>query len=136
MSLSKHPLQPFGDFLQLRLGRFDGRPARFPVSRGLTEIVGIEVTTGVEARALNPIEIAVVNNDSDPEGWPLRLPANPFVSLPTKGNVRRLSDGTIEYTPLPNASGADSFQYKVEDSFGLPATATVSIQIMEGIFLP
>lgn len=78
-----------------------------------------------------PKAIPVVNNDHDPEGWPLRLSEVPFVTWPTKGTVRRLDDRTIEYTPLPSASGTDSFQYKVEDSFGMPATATVTISIFQ-----
>jgi hypothetical protein len=91
-------------------------------------------TVSIGLGTTRPKAVEVVSNDHDPEGWPLRLSQAPFVTQPTKGNVRRLDDRTIEYTPLPNASGTDTFQYKVDDSFGVAATATVTIQIMEGIF--
>jgi hypothetical protein len=121
---------PMPNFLEVEFVVPSGTPNQAPIA--VNDLVSTSNTIG----HTHPVEIHVAANDHDPEGWPLQLPGNPFVTLPTKGNVRRLGEGTIQYTPMPNSTGVDSFQYKIEDSFGVTATATVTVQIMEVIYLP
>lgn len=72
-----------------------------------------------------PVTIAVLANDRDPEGQPLRLTT---VTQGDKGQATANADGTVTYRPNAKASGQDSFRYTVTDGSG-SATATVSVQI-------
>ncbi len=45
------------------------------------------------------------------------------------GTATALGDGTIDYTPDPDANGADSFTYEVCDLGGLCDTATVNVTV-------
>src|SRR6185295_14934887 len=44
-------------------------------------------------------------------------------------SVTQNGNGTVTYTPNPNAFGADSFTYTVRDAAGLTDTATVNVNI-------
>lgn len=72
-----------------------------------------------------PIIIAVLNNDSDPDGD--LLPIALINIAPTNGIATPNNDGTITYTPNPNFIGLDSFRYAIFDSTGLSDTAWVFI---------
>ncbi|MFO0796199.1 MAG: tandem-95 repeat protein [Gemmataceae bacterium] len=72
----------------------------------------------------------VLANDTDPNDASLTLTADtPAIALPTKGTLVLRSDGTFDYTPNLNATGTDTFQYRVRDPFGGTATATVTLTI-------
>ena len=58
------------------------------------------------------VNIAVLGNDSDPDGDPLSVV---IVSAPANGSAAVNPDGTIRYTPAANFNGSDSFSYKVND---------------------
>ena len=74
-----------------------------------------------------PVTIAVLDNDSDPDGDALSIPANGLTS-PQNGTVS--SDGTtVTYEPDALFAGTDSFDYTVEDGFGGSATATVTVDV-------
>lgn len=49
---------------------------------------------------------------------------------PTKGSAVVLGDGTIDYTPTPDANGADSLSYQACDTVGVCSSATVGITIV------
>ena len=69
-------------------------------------------------------DIAVLANDSDPDGDPLTVVS---VTQPADGTASVNPDGTVSYAPNPDFNGSDSFDYTVEDEAGNQATATVSV---------
>jgi len=72
----------------------------------------------------------VLTNDTDPNEPATDLTVDtPAIVLPTKGTLTLRTDGTFDYTPDLNATGADSFEYRVRDKFGGTATATVNLTI-------
>jgi len=72
-----------------------------------------------------PVTIAVLDNDSDPDGDPLQIES---LTQPLHGSAAR-SGETIIYTPARNFNGTDSFTYTVTDGNGGTATATAEITI-------
>jgi len=73
-----------------------------------------------------PVLIRVLENDSDPDGGPLRI-LNTGVA--DNGAVRMRDDGTIEYTPVKDFHGTDSFVYTVIDESGNTSRATVRVRV-------
>ncbi|MFP4394324.1 MAG: Ig-like domain-containing protein, partial [Anaerolineales bacterium] len=73
------------------------------------------------------VEIAVLDNDSDPEGDELTITET---SDPANGNVEINADGAITYTPDAGFSGEDSFEYTISDG-ELTDTATVTITVID-----
>ena len=75
--------------------------------------------------------IAVLTNDSDPDGDPLTIES---VTDPPHGEAAIVGDH-IEYTPDPNYpnpddGGQDAFDYTIEDGRGGSATATVTVTVL------
>ncbi|WP_213879329.1 Ig-like domain-containing protein [Pseudomonas sp. dw_358] len=70
----------------------------------------------------------VLSNDSDPDGDTLSVDTTP-VQGPAHGLLVLNANGTFTYTPNANYNGADSFSYRVLDTDGGSAVATVSIAI-------
>ncbi len=50
-------------------------------------------------------------------------------TLPRNGNVTQLAGGSFEYRPFPDFRGADRFDYWVKNRQGVPAKATVTINV-------
>jgi large repetitive protein len=72
-----------------------------------------------------PVTIAVLTNDSDPDGDVLSVQST---TQPSSGSV--MSNGTsVTYTPEADFNGVDSFSYTVSDNNGGTATATVSVAV-------
>ena len=72
-----------------------------------------------------PVTIAVLGNDSDPDGDALVVQS---VTQPTNGSV--VNHGTdVVYTPDPGFNGSDTFTYTISDGNGGTDTATVTITI-------
>lgn len=72
--------------------------------------------------------IAVLANDSDPEGNPLTVTAT---TPPTQGGAVTLVSGrtAIQYKPKPGFTGTDTFTYTVGDGQGGTGTATVTVNV-------
>src|SRR5205814_831729 len=70
------------------------------------------------------VSIAVLANDSDPDGDPLSVIG---VGAPAHGTALANANGTISYTPHADFNGTDSFTYTISDGHGETATATVSV---------
>lgn len=72
-----------------------------------------------------PIEVAVLANDSDPQGDTLRVSAAGFAS---NGTVA-VSAGaaSVIYTPATGWTGTDTFFYRLEDGQGGVSTGMVSV---------
>ncbi len=71
--------------------------------------------------------VAVLGNDSDPDGDPLTVTTGSVV--PAKGGVVVNSDKTVTYTANAGAVGLDTFTYVVSDGRGGSATGTVTVTI-------
>lgn len=72
------------------------------------------------------VGIAVLGNDSDPDGDPLTITG---VTQGTQGGTAAINGVAVIYTPPPNWSGADSFTYTISDGRGGTATATVTVTV-------
>jgi hypothetical protein len=73
-----------------------------------------------------PAVIAVLANDSDPDGNSLTVAG---IGQPAHGTAGINADGTISYTPVANHFGDDSFTYTISDGAGGVANSTVSITV-------
>ena len=73
-----------------------------------------------------PIAIAVLANDTDPDGDSLLLTS---VTTPAHGSASVNANGTVTYTPAAGYNGSDTFKYTVSDSQGATTTGTVNVTI-------
>jgi hypothetical protein len=74
------------------------------------------------------ITIAVLANDSDPDGDPVRLES--IVAQPAFGTAVANADGTVTYTPIGDVTGSDRLRYVVVDAFGDGAIGEVLIGVI------
>ena len=70
--------------------------------------------------------IAVLANDSDPDGDPIAITS---VAAPGYGTMVAGGGGGLTYTPVVGFVGTDSFTYTIEDCRGGSATATVNVTV-------
>ncbi|WP_277017648.1 Ig-like domain-containing protein [Lentibacter algarum] len=75
-----------------------------------------------------PVVIAVLANDSDPEGEALTVAG---VTDPANGSVVINADGTVTYTPDAGFTGTDTFDYTITDPAGNESTATVTVMVQD-----
>jgi len=73
-----------------------------------------------------PVTIAVLANDSDPDGDSLTITN---VSQASNGTVAVNADNTVTYSPNTGFAGTDSFDYTVSDGRGGTDTAAVAITV-------
>ena len=71
------------------------------------------------------ITIAVLANDTDPDGDPLHI----TIVTPGKAGDITYDATTVVYTPDATFSGTDSFSYSIADWWGATATATVTVAV-------
>jgi hypothetical protein len=74
------------------------------------------------------VDIAVLRNDSDPDGDGLRVVS---VTQGTNGSVLINGDDTIRYQPNAGFTGLDGFAYTIADGQGTTATAAVSVRVQD-----
>uniref|UniRef100_UPI0026030D9D HYR domain-containing protein n=1 Tax=uncultured Christiangramia sp. TaxID=503836 RepID=UPI0026030D9D len=73
-----------------------------------------------------PVQIDVLDNDSDPDGDELTITE---VTQPGNGTAVINTDGTVTYSPNENFNGTDTFEYTISDGNGGTDTATVVVTI-------
>jgi subtilisin family serine protease len=73
-----------------------------------------------------PVDIALLANDSSPDGHPLRVVD---VSRATAGQVTLRPNGVATYQPNTNFFGLDQFTYRLTDDAGGVAFGRVEIQV-------
>jgi hypothetical protein len=72
-----------------------------------------------------PVEIAVLDNDLDPDGDPLSV-----IDLDAPAHGSATTDGTtVTYTPTLDFFGTDTWAYTIADPGGLTGTATVTVVV-------
>jgi VCBS repeat-containing protein len=89
----------------------------------------VAVADAVTTAEDTPSTIAVLANDTDPDGDTLVVSG---VSAPLHGTAAVNPDGTVTYAPGPNYDGPDTFTYTAGDGHGGTATGTVSITVTAG----
>jgi RHS repeat-associated protein len=72
--------------------------------------------------------VAVLANDSDPQGDPLTLVR---ASTPAHGVAVANADGTVTYTPAAGFTGQDTFTYTISDSGFGTAQGSVRVNVSE-----
>lgn len=72
------------------------------------------------------LDIDVLANDSDVDGDTLQIAST---SQGVRGSTEIQLDGTIRYTPNPDANGNDLFTYTIHDGNGGSSSATVAVTI-------
>jgi hypothetical protein len=85
----------------------------------------LAVNDSVQLASKTAVTIAVLANDSDPDGDALSLVS---FSQGSKGSVSLGSNGTLRYTPAKSFKSSDQFSYTISDG-KLSASATVSISL-------
>jgi hypothetical protein len=98
----------------------DGSSADEPVETTPLIAVNDYATTELDT----PVNVDVLANDTYPSGTSVSLS-----SSPQAGSAKVQSDYTVTYTPDGGYFGADSFIYRISDTTGQSAFATVSIEI-------
>ncbi|WP_108811397.1 Ig-like domain-containing protein [Sphingorhabdus sp. Alg231-15] len=73
-----------------------------------------------------PVTVAVLTNDSDPDGDPLMITA----ASSQDGTVVVNADGTLTFTPAENFNGEALVTYTVSDGQGGVATATLTVDVV------
>ena len=72
--------------------------------------------------------LAILDNDSDPDGDPLQVVS---YTMPSHGSLAFNPDKTFSYTPNAGYQGADQFTYTIRDNRGASASAGVLLTIVE-----
>jgi large repetitive protein len=72
-----------------------------------------------------PVTVAVLTNDSDPDGDPLTITS----ASANNGTVVVNPNGTLTFTPDPNFNGVATISYTVSDGEGGIATATLTVTV-------
>ncbi|MEA1834546.1 Ig-like domain-containing protein [Methylobacterium durans] len=73
-----------------------------------------------------PLTGSVLGNDADPDGDALAVAT---LRHPAHGTLALRPNGSFTYVPDPNYNGPDSFTYRLRDSDGATATATVRLTV-------
>ena len=73
-----------------------------------------------------PATIAVLANDTDPDGDPLTIVS----ATAGNGTVAINADGTLTYAPAANFNGADTITYTIADGDGGFDTTTVAVTVV------
>ena len=79
-------------------------------------------------RRSQPTPIAVLSNDSDADGDPLRVVS---LTQPEHGQVRINDDGTVTYQARGGYTGQDRFRYTVDDGRGGTDSAEVLVDVQQ-----
>ena len=93
-----------------------------PTDSGAPVAVDDAATTAEDS----PTDVAVLANDTDPNGDTLAVTA---ATDPANGTTAIQPDGTVRYTPDPDFSGADTFDYTVDDGTGNSDTGSVAVTV-------
>lgn len=87
----------------------------------------VAVNDAAETTRNTAVTIAVLSNDSDPDGDPLTIT---MATSPANGTVA-IQAGKIVFTPTRNFTGATSFNYSISDGKGGSASAQVKVTVLK-----
>jgi hypothetical protein len=107
-------------------GSFDSNTATVTVTVGATNLAPTAGNDSATTAEDTPSQIAVLGNDSDPEGQPLTVQ---LASQPSSGSAVVNANQTVTYTPSLNFNGQTSFTYRASDGINLSNLATVTVTV-------
>jgi chitinase len=87
----------------------------------------VAVNDSTVAYPAQPTRIAVLVNDSDPDGDVLSVSS---ITTPANGSATLNSDGTVTYTARAGYVGSDTFSYTISDGRGGTASASVALTVV------
>lgn len=108
----------------------DGSSASVALPQAFVNVQGPPVAVDDSASTTEdtPVTVAVLANDSDPNGDALTVVS---VGVPMHGTAVVNPDNTVTYMPNPDIFGAsDSFTYTIDDGNGLTSTATITVDVL------
>jgi hypothetical protein len=85
--------------------------------------------TGILEDSVNNVLNVLANDSPGPGEGQVDSISLVSVTAPSLGGTAVISGDVILYTPAPNFFGAETFTYTIADSFGLTASATVTVQV-------
>lgn len=106
-----------------RAGAFDIGADEFAAVVNRPPLANVDTAATVRSR---PVTIAVLANDSDPDG---ERPTVTGVTTAAHGTVVLNADGTVTYTAARGFTGDDTFSYTISDGRGGTAMATVTVTV-------
>ncbi|HEY3567701.1 MAG TPA: Ig-like domain-containing protein [Thermoanaerobaculia bacterium] len=109
-----------GQVVEARYGTIT---AQIPFSSNQPPVAVDDVVGTLKNRIVN---LAVLANDSDPEGGPLSVVS---VTPAAHGSMVLNSDNTVTYTPAHDYSGTETFTYLVVDQVGGEAVGTITVTL-------
>ncbi|MCC6622560.1 MAG: tandem-95 repeat protein, partial [Deltaproteobacteria bacterium] len=89
----------------------------------------LAVDDAAETARGEPVDVAVLDNDTDPDGDPLTLVS---VGESVHGQTAVGDDDLVRYHPDPGFVGVDGFAYTACDDEGACASATVTVTVGDG----
>ena len=114
-----------------------GDSASAPLNITVNNPVPVAMEDSITTPEDTPITFDPRSNDNDPDGDPLTIsaingvPVSPgdIVNLPDGGSIIINPDGSLTFTPAPDANGLSTFTYTVSDGQGGEDTATVTLDV-------
>lgn len=118
--------------LQPGAGYALGSPASASVTIQDNDTNTAPVATNASFNVVRNVALTKTLTATDVDAQPLTFSV---VASPTKGSVTvgNPTTGAITYTPNPGAMGTDSFTFRANDGFANSNTATVTLNIQNGI---
>jgi len=104
----------------------NGDSARAAVTVTMTNTAPMAADDTATTEAAQPVTLAVLANDSDPDGDELTIES---VTPAANGTVVLNADSTLTYTSNTNFDGTDTFTYTVSDGHGGTDVGTVTVTI-------
>ncbi|WP_432695480.1 Ig-like domain-containing protein [Marinobacterium sp. YM272] len=95
------------------------------VDTGTTNSAPVAKNDGASTSYETPVTIAVLSNDSDPDGDALSITSVSGVN----GQAKINANGTLTFTPATGFSGIETFTYSISDGQGGSSSASVSVSV-------
>ncbi len=98
------------------------------VTVSITNAIPVAIDDTITTDENIPIDIAVLENDTDSDMQVLQLAST---TTPTNGTIVENTNGTITYTPNAGFDGVDSFDYTITDGVDTSEAARVTITVID-----
>ena len=127
-TIDKNASQPNGGVYAVTVTASDGKGGTVSTTFSWTITNPPPVATNDTASTNEdtPVIVAVLANDRDPDGDPLKV----ISATAPNGTVVINPDGTITYTPKKDFNGTDTITYTISDGNGGTSTAIVTVTVV------
>ncbi len=98
------------------------------VTVSITNAIPVAIDDTITTDENTPIDIAVLENDTDSDMQVLQLAST---TAPANGTIVENTNGTITYTPNAGFDGVDSFDYTITDGVDTSEAARVTITVID-----